>query len=189
MVIANETITQPENPPSHWGMELRARKAKDYLKSAVIAAVFFPLLFIGVNPGWFGTNFAGDGQVAGGIGAAIAGFILLSSFNDPGGRKRNAVHEAQNHFHDWHDNVLIPFLESKYGIEFAAVPLRSHYRRQAYKNGRSLTVHFNGISFERNNFGGDLMTSYFRSVTMGREIWLEEVIDPRKVQYKVMEPV
>lgn len=189
MRIASETIQHPANPPSDWGVVLRQRKAKDYLLTAVVvgAALLFVLIF-SWNPAWFGANLDNYEWLFYIFAAVWLFFLVTDTLHDPGNRKQQATQEAEDRFQDWYYQVLCPFLEVKYGVKFSTGPIRSYYKRKAYKDGQFITVRIKGVVFERNNFGGDVRLSYFHSVSMEEEIWLEEIIKPNTVKHRAMEP-
>lgn len=190
MVIANETIALPENPPHRWGVEVRSRTLKDYRNVAIASLIFLALLFFAVSPGWLGVDLSVDNRVPFWVFGGMAGIAVLVTLSDPGAVVAEADYEAARRSSKWQQEVLIPFLEKKYGIEIPENSLAPSWGwSRAYKDKRTLEFNSHGIRFERDSFNKsfDGTGRYFHNITLKDDVWLEEVIRPDRVTFRAME--
>lgn len=190
MLIANDTTVQPASPPKNWGVEVRTRTLKDYRNVAIASLIFLTLLFFGFSPGWLGVNLSTDDRVPFWVFSGMAGIAVLVTLSDPGRVVAQADSIAARRSLDWQQEVLIPFLEKKYGIEIPKQSLAPTWSwNRAYKEKRTLEFNPHGIRFERASFNKnfDGTGNYFHNITLKDEVWLEEVIRPDRVTFRAME--
>lgn len=177
MLIANDTTVQPENPPKNWGVEVRPAKLMDYKWFILFALISLAFLSLGVMPGLYGLELPqGDRNACGFIGGIVGIVAVLSSLRDPGHRYAEADSIAKRRSLKWQNEILIPFLEAKYGITITSMKFHGWGWSHAVKDNRSFEFKDHGIMFERASFdpSNELIFQYFHNIRL-EKVWLEEV--------------
>lgn len=189
MVIANETIAQPENPPKRWGVEVRPRTLKDYRNVAIASLIFLIFVSLALIPSLPGGTYTAEDGIAFWVLSGFAGVVLMVTLGDPGRVNEEADALASKRAYAWQQEVLFPFLEKKYGIEIPEQRLDSWGWNRAYKGKRSLEFNPHGIVLEYDTFdtSSDRLNGGFYNITLNDDVWIEEVIRPDRVTFRAME--
>ena len=192
MVALNKTVVTPANPPSDWGVECRTLKIRDFafsIKVAIASLLGVPVMlcsysftdFAVIQPNFF----------AGGMSFLILlGIMALgSAWMKSGEPVYEAVNDAVRRSKHWQTDVLVPFLEEKYGVKFQPYTdfFSLDYAYASYQ-GRTFPVKLSGVKSSYNyKYGED---NFFRSFKIvPDEIALEEIIHPQQVTFRTIPPL
>lgn len=191
-MVADTRVVQPESPPQGWGVTPRKRVLKDFKFVIIWSFVTISLTVFLIAPQLFGVYELGqDYRVTLYIALAILFFITLAQFGDPGRVAREADVEADIRCKEWIKNVLKPFLEEKYGVKFTTgLGLYSWGNPRAVKDERTIEVAIRGVRVYRSSFirDYDSATWGYLDVQLEDEVWMEEVIRPKEVSYRRLDP-
>lgn len=194
MVVLDKRLEAPETPPADWGITPRRHQLKDFtfsIKTAFFALLFIPVLLIpGTQdliigfgeeqpPTLFGLNAV--------LGIATVVVVFFSALFGLGIPHREAVDASIQQSLRWQRDVLAPYLENKFGVEFYGNDVNFFgfgYQVAGYE-GRTIKVKLRGVNSRYNyKYGQD---DSFRSFVVDPEaISLEEVVMPEKVSYRTI---
>lgn len=191
MVALTKTVVTPADPPSDWGVEPRALKIRDFafsIKMALLALLGVPVMFLSYTtdapasqPNIFG------GAVAFSI---MVGLIAIgSAWMATGEPVYEAVKESVRRSKKWQTDVLVPFLEEKYGVKFQPYTdfFGLEYAYASYQ-GRTFPVRLSGVKSSYNYKWGE--DNFFRSFKIiPDQIALEEIIHPKQVAFRTLSPL
>lgn len=192
MVALTKSVVTPANPPSDWDVECRTLKIRDFafsIKVALLALLGVPVMiysysftdFAVIQPNFF----------AGGMSFSIlVGIMALgSAWMKSGETVYEAVNESVRRSKKWQTDVLVPFLEGKYGVKFHPYTefFGLDYAYATYQ-GRTFPVRLSGVKSSYNyKYGED---NFFRSFKIiPDEITLEEIVHPRQITFRTISPL
>lgn len=191
MVAVNTEVKQPESPPKDWGVTPRKRTPKDYIYVFIFSILTVLAAAYAYSPSTFGSDIArADRPWLWGLSAVLGCVTLFIFSNDPGGAYREADEIANEKSNAWQKDVLIPYLEKRYGITFRSEGslFGGWGFPMAYKDNQTIEVSIHGVKSERKSFDpqSDSVFRYFRNFEV-TTIWLEEVIRPDQIRFRALE--
>lgn len=191
MVALSKTVVTPANPPSDWGVECRALTIRDFafsIKVALASLLGLPVMLLSNTtdlPANQPNLFAG-----GMVFTILVGVIALgSAWMKTGEPVYEAVKESVRRSKTWQTDVLVPFLEEKYGVKFS--PDTEFFGlgyAYATHQGRTFPVKLSGVKSSYNyKYGED---NFFRSFKIiPDQIALEEIIHPKQITFRTISPL
>jgi hypothetical protein len=191
MGILNKATVAPATPPSDWGVERRNLTVRDFafsIKLAGIALLGLPLMIVPTLADFpvFESRLSGLGSLILSMAGVVAIVAALIARGNP---ISEAVKESVCRSKKWQTDVLVPFLEEKYGIKFCPdtnfFSLEYAYARY---QGRTVPVKLRGIkSYYNYKYGED---NFFRSFKVfPDQIALEEIIHPDHISFRTIPPL
>lgn len=186
MVVLDKAAVIPETPPADWDVTVRKLTVRDFaftIKAFVFTLLSLGLILIpGISEFKVGQSSIFEFGIYFGIISALA--TLFSAWGASGNPHSEAVSECNRRSHQWQNDVLVPFLERRYGVSFGpyADLFGLGYEGANYQ-GRTIQVRLSGVEDYFNyKFGPD---DFFRSfVVRPDQIRLEEVIRPESISFK-----
>lgn len=186
MVVLDKNALAPATPPSDWGVVERKLTMRDFAFTFKAFACTLVCLVLILTPGLadfkVGQSSVREFGIYLGIISALA--TLFSAWGASGNPHSEAVRECNRRSHQWQNDVLIPFLERRYGVSFEPYSdlFGLGYEGATYQ-GRTIQVRLSGVEDYFNyKFGPD---DFFRSfVVRPDQIRLEEVIRPESISFK-----
>lgn len=184
MVILDKNITIPTTPEPGWGVERRKLRVRDFRAFLFFLSVIIPLGIVALMPGSWDIAMAASsvGEFCLLLGCVLTLFSLFALGFAYSNRNEEACHQARAKSKEWQKNVLIPYLEKKYGMKVLTDNLFGWNYPYARIGNKSIKFALHGVEPERDYRFGE--SYWFRNFVVGSEIWAEEVIEPQKISFR-----
>lgn len=195
MVVVDSSEKSLVSPPADWGVAKRSYVLRDFKALTwftVLALMVSPLLFV---PSLADFQFfvINDKPVTV-YDVSLFFFVplvlgvLFSLYSAVHRPAEEALQEARSRSAHWQRNILIPFLEKRYGLKFKDTNLFGTFHPEAYYQGQLIKVRLtSGVTLDYSNtFDAD---RYVKTFTVEGDIRIDQVIEPEKVSYSRLDPV
>lgn len=174
------------NPPKDWDVVVRRRKLQDF-KPLTLPAVLALPVGAGIIYSYATNSLLDYREWLVGAGVVLAVTIVFMLWFQSGIPVEEAYRERQKRRLRWEREVLIPYLEHKYDVEFlptveSIVGNRKHILYNA--DGQRMQYVVRGVRQEdAYGYGGSLPAPYY---VLEDEVWLEEFVPPTEGYYRPM---
>lgn len=184
MVVLDKTLALPDSPQTGWGVELRKLTIRDFRGFLIFLSLIVPLGVTASLPESSNImlGHASLSEASFFLGCVLSFFSLFALGFAFSNRREEACSKARAKSKEWQKNVLIPYLEKKYGMTVMSDNLFGWNYPYARIGNKSIKFAFHGVAIDTDYRFGESYS--FRNFVVGREIWAEEVVEPEKVSFR-----